>query len=231
MLAAGAGGAARRRPLDREGLEERGLSGVRVTRLPMRYGSPLGPAGQRGYAPLRAERDRPAKTASRGLVALGARGVGSLFALHEARVSRGRAAARKTQRGDLCGPHRSDTMCHRATVLVVDDDPDTVETMREILEEEGHTVLSARNGREALELALRNVPDLVLLDLDMPVMDGHAFLDAVKQSPSLANVTVVVLSGMGDAEVEQVPCESVKKPLRLDTLIGLIDRVAGAAPA
>jgi CheY-like chemotaxis protein len=121
-------------------------------------------------------------------------------------------------------------MSHRATVLVVDDDPDTVDTMREILEEEGHTVLSARNGREGLALALAYVPDLVLLDLDMPVMNGHAFLDAVKRSPSLAKVTVVVLSGMGEHEVEDVPCESVRKPLRLNTLIGLIDRVADAAP-
>jgi CheY-like chemotaxis protein len=121
-------------------------------------------------------------------------------------------------------------MSHRATVLVIDDDPDTVETMREILEEEGHTVISARNGREGLALALAYVPDLVLLDLDMPVMNGHAFLDAVKRSPTLKDVTVVVLSGMGDAEVDEVPCESVKKPLRLDSLIGLIDRVAHAAP-
>ncbi len=118
-------------------------------------------------------------------------------------------------------------MSQRATVLVVDDDPDTVETMREILEEEGHTVLSAKNGREGLDIALRHVPDLVLLDLDMPVMDGHAFLAALKNSPSLADVTVVVLSGASDA---RVACETVKKPLRLHTLLGLIDRVADAAP-
>ena len=118
-------------------------------------------------------------------------------------------------------------MNHGATVLVVDDDPDTVDTMRDILEEEGHTVLSARNGLEGLEVATRLVPDLVLLDLDMPVMDGHAFLDAVRKTPSLASVTVVVLSGSVDSHV---PCESVQKPLRLDTLLGLIDRVADAAP-
>ena len=118
-------------------------------------------------------------------------------------------------------------MSQRATVLVVDDDPDTVETMREILEEEGHTVLSAKNGREGLDIALRDIPDLVLLDLDMPVMDGHAFLEAMKKAPSLAEVTVVVLSGASDA---RVACEAVKKPLRLDTLLGLIGRVADAAP-
>ena len=123
--------------------------------------------------------------------------------------------------------HRTDTPSQRATVLVVDDDPDTVETMREILEEEGHTVLSARNGLEGLEAALAHRPDLVLLDLDMPVMDGRGFLDAVGRAPSLSDMTVVVLSGTDDA---RVTCESVKKPLRLDTLLGLLGRVASAAP-
>ena len=119
-------------------------------------------------------------------------------------------------------------MNHHATVLIVDDDPDTVETMRDILEAEGHTVLSARNGLEGLEVALRTVPDLVLLDLDMPVMDGRAFLASVRRTPELAGVTVVVLSGADDVPAA---CESVQKPLRLDTLLGLIGRVADAAPA
>ena len=116
-------------------------------------------------------------------------------------------------------------MSQRATVLVVDDDPDTVDTMREILEEEGHTVLSAHNGREGLELALRSVPDLVLLDLDMPVMNGREFLSAIKKEPTLSRVTVVVLSGSDDLGVG---VDSVQKPLRLNTLLGLIDRVAVA---
>lgn len=116
-------------------------------------------------------------------------------------------------------------MSHRATVLVVDDDPDTVETMREILEEEGHTVLSAKNGREGLQVALQTIPDLVLLDLEMPVMDGRAFIDEVKKAPTLRGMTIVVLSGTEDT---RVACEAVKKPLRLNTLLGLIDRVADA---
>ncbi len=119
-------------------------------------------------------------------------------------------------------------MSHRATVLVVDDDPDTVSTMKDILEEEGHTVLSARNGREGLQVALQTLPDLVLLDLNMPEMDGRAFLVALEKSPTLADVTVVVLSGAADAKIVEREC--VTKPLRLDTLLELIDRVALAAP-
>ena len=115
-------------------------------------------------------------------------------------------------------------MSQGATVLVIDDDPDTVTTMREILEEEGHHVLSARDGREGLQVALQTIPDLVLLDLNMPEMDGRAFLAAMKKSPTLASVKVVVLSAASDAP--GLACEWVQKPLRLDTLLGLIDRVA-----
>lgn len=118
-------------------------------------------------------------------------------------------------------------MSHRATVLVVDDDDDTVETMREILSEEGHSVLCAKNGREALELARQARPDLVLLDLNMPEMDGRAFLDALRRDPVLAEITVVVMSGASDAQRCDTP--SVQKPLRLDTLLSLLDRAATAA--
>lgn len=118
-------------------------------------------------------------------------------------------------------------MSQRATVLVVDDDDDAVATMRDILEEEGHLVLAARNGREALQVALQTVPDLVLLDLEMPEMDGRAFLAALDRSPTLASVKVVVVSGAEDRSA--VPCECVAKPLRLDTLLGLIDRAAVSA--
>jgi CheY-like chemotaxis protein len=117
-------------------------------------------------------------------------------------------------------------MGHSATVLVVDDDTDTVETMRDILREEGHVVVCAHNGREALEEMRAEKPDLVLLDLEMPEMDGRSFLQAVREDPQLANVQVVVLSGADDTP--ELANETVKKPLRLDTLLALIHRIGGA---
>jgi putative two-component system response regulator len=115
-------------------------------------------------------------------------------------------------------------MSQRATVLVVDDDADTVDTMREILADEGHVVLCAKDGREALEVARDSSPDLVLLDLNMPGMDGRAFLAEVQAEPDLAALKVVVLSGADDTH--DLPCECVQKPLRLHTLLGLIKKVA-----
>ncbi len=119
-------------------------------------------------------------------------------------------------------------MIHRATILVVDDDLDTVDTMREILSEEGHVVLCASNGLEALELARAARPDLVLLDLNMPEMDGRAFLETIRRDPALADTYVVIMSGASDAM--RWDTDSVRKPLRLDTLLDLIDRAASAAP-
>jgi CheY-like chemotaxis protein len=118
-------------------------------------------------------------------------------------------------------------MSQCATVLVVDDDVETVETMREILASEGHVVLSAANGREALLVARDTYPDLVLLDLNMPDMDGRAFLAAARDEPGLADLNVVIVSGANDTM--GLECDVVAKPLRLDTLLGLIDRVARSA--
>jgi CheY-like chemotaxis protein len=118
-------------------------------------------------------------------------------------------------------------MSQRATVLVVDDDADVTDTMREILEDEGHRVFVAGDGRSALEVVRKEHPDLVLLDLEMPEMDGRHFLAEVRSTPELAAVQVVVVSGSSDAN--DLDAETVTKPLRLDTLLGLIDRCAHAA--
>lgn len=118
-------------------------------------------------------------------------------------------------------------MSQRATVLVVDDDADITDTMREILEDEGHRVLVANNGLRALEVTRTEHPDLVLLDLEMPEMDGRHFLAEVRKEPDLDGVQVVVLSGSSDAS--DLGAEAVTKPLRLDTLLGLIERISHAA--
>lgn len=118
-------------------------------------------------------------------------------------------------------------MSQRATVLVVDDDADVTDMMREILEDEGHRVFIANDGIRALEIVRAVRPDLVLLDLEMPEMDGRHLLSEIRAAPELARVQVVVVSGSSDARY--LGAEAVTKPLRLDTLLGLIDRVAHAA--
>jgi len=79
-------------------------------------------------------------------------------------------------------------------VLVVDDDADTRQRMRTVLERNGWTVTEATNGLEALDQVAHAVPKLILLDLTMPVMDGFSFLRTLRERPGCADVPVVVLS-------------------------------------
>ena len=81
----------------------------------------------------------------------------------------------------------------RAHVLVVDDDADIRATLVELFEGEGFTVTGAADGADGLAQARERRPDLVLLDMMMPVMNGHEFLAALKPDPSLADIRVVVM--------------------------------------
>ncbi len=81
-----------------------------------------------------------------------------------------------------------------SSVLVVDDDADTRDRMRQILEKGGWRVSEATNGEDALQKVTHAVPDVVLLDLNMPVMDGFDFLSAFRERPNCGEVPVVVLT-------------------------------------
>ena len=87
-------------------------------------------------------------------------------------------------------------------VLVVDDDADTRQRMRTVLEKNGWTVTEASNGLEALDQVAHAVPKLILLDLTMPVMDGFSFLRTLRERPGCADVPVVVLSAR-DLTIEE----------------------------
>lgn len=81
------------------------------------------------------------------------------------------------------------------TVLVVDDDPDVCWALEELLRPHGYTVLTAANGREALDrLHTGPRPQLILLDIAMPVMDGETFQAVCAADPALASIPLVVIS-------------------------------------
>ena len=81
-----------------------------------------------------------------------------------------------------------------AVILVVDDVATNRELAEEILELEGHRLLQAGNGREALEIARRERPDLILMDLRMPVMDGVEATHRIKGDPELKGIPVLALT-------------------------------------
>jgi threonine synthase len=81
------------------------------------------------------------------------------------------------------------------TVLIVDDTEEARRLIRRILQAQGnYTLHEAANGRQALEIARKELPDLVILDLMMPEMDGFAVLDALKADPATAPIPVIVVT-------------------------------------
>jgi CheY-like chemotaxis protein len=113
-------------------------------------------------------------------------------------------------------------------ILVVDDDRFVREAIGRYLSQAGYRVDEARSGAEALDRMRQVMPDMVLLDLNMPVMNGPTFVAAVRQDPRLASASVVVLSGQPDLCEEVVNLgarASLAKPIDLDILLAIVDRV------
>jgi CheY-like chemotaxis protein len=122
---------------------------------------------------------------------------------------------------------------NRPLVLVVDDDPDILDAICDILEAEGYRVSRARHGQEALEQVDSERPDVILLDLMMPVMDGVAFSRALRQRPLVSDVPIVVISADGNPQRAAAVGAAgyLAKPFDIDALLAHvagITREAGA---
>ncbi len=86
----------------------------------------------------------------------------------------------------------------KAQLLVVEDEPTVRQNLTELLEAEAFVVQSAANGAEALGILERFVPDLVICDVMMPVMDGHTFLRRIQEQPHLAGIPFIFLTAKVD---------------------------------
>jgi|APCry1669188970_1035186.scaffolds.fasta_scaffold07476_2 CheY-like chemotaxis protein/class 3 adenylate cyclase len=91
---------------------------------------------------------------------------------------------------------RSDA--HPATILIVDDEPLNIELLEQELDDLGYTTISACNGQEALAIVAKTPPDMLLLDIMMPVMDGFGVLEKLKANPETCDIPVVVISALTD---------------------------------
>jgi DNA-binding LacI/PurR family transcriptional regulator/DNA-binding response OmpR family regulator/nitrogen-specific signal transduction histidine kinase len=91
------------------------------------------------------------------------------------------------------------------TVLVVDDDPGILDMHSRLVEQTGRRALTARDGRQALSLIEQQIPDLILLDLMMPEMDGFAVLDELHLKESTRDIPVIILTArlLSDADLER----------------------------
>lgn len=112
-------------------------------------------------------------------------------------------------------------------VLVADDDQDIRSLLKLIFEDEGYVVVEAANGMEALEAVQRQVPDLILLDMGMPVMGGREFARELRARHD-RRIPIVVLSATDyDRALAEEMCvvRWVEKPFDLDAIVGLADQI------
>ena len=80
------------------------------------------------------------------------------------------------------------------TIMIVEDYDDTRILLRRVLERLGYTVLEASNGQEAVDIADREHPDLILMDLDLPILDGIAATQRIRKQPEMEKVPIVAVT-------------------------------------
>ena len=111
------------------------------------------------------------------------------------------------------------------TVLVVDDEMDIRDLMQVVLTAEGYETLLAGNGAIALEIMHERKPNVVLLDMMMPVMDGWTFRERQLADPRVADVPVIGVTAVYDprlvSEQLRIPC--LGKPVNMDALLQKVD--------
>ena len=120
-----------------------------------------------------------------------------------------------------------------ARVLVIDDDEQTRALIRHMLEGEGHEVVEAVDGADGLRLFGKNPPDLVLTDINMPGLDGHDVIEAIRVLR--ADVPIIAISGGGATPKDELllkasklgAVEIIMKPFEFRQLVGAVERALG----
>ena len=85
-------------------------------------------------------------------------------------------------------------------LLLIDDDPNLILLVKDYLEFRGYNVVTAENGREALEVLDQNIPDMIICDVMMPEMDGYSLVKHIRQEPQTNTIPVLFLSAKGQSQ-------------------------------
>ncbi len=124
-----------------------------------------------------------------------------------------------------------------ATILCIEDNEQNLYLITFMLEAAGHAVLQARSGKEGIEVAERTRPDLILLDIQLPEMDGYEIARRLRSNPALAKTPLVAVTSyamVGDREKAlEAGCDDyVEKPINPETFVAQIARhLSGPGPA
>ena len=113
-------------------------------------------------------------------------------------------------------------------ILIVDDDPLIGQFLVDVLDGKGFTVTVARNGKEGLEAARSQKPDLILLDVMMPELNGFQVCEALRRDARLEAIPVVMLTAMENQKLNELAFEAgaevcMTKPFQPDRLVNIIN--------
>jgi len=123
-------------------------------------------------------------------------------------------------------------MTDKKKILLVDDDPDFVEAVKVIVESGGYDVRVAYDGKEGLAAVAEEKPDLIVLDVMMPVMNGHEACNKLKSDPATSGIPIILLTAVADRVttstythrdmLESEAEDYMPKPVEPNELLGLI---------
>jgi two-component system cell cycle response regulator DivK len=120
----------------------------------------------------------------------------------------------------------------RTKILIMEDDDDTQGMVRFLLEYKGYEVLVAKDGKQGLELAHQEMPDLILLDLAMPEMDGWLVAQQLKGSPETKSIPVIAVTAYTMSSDRRramnAGCDGfIGKPMNVPELIAEVEKFLG----
>lgn len=123
----------------------------------------------------------------------------------------------------------------KAKILVIEDDLDMIETLKITLESKDYDVVSATDGKEGLEKVASEKPDLIILDVMMPVMDGFSACEKLKSHPEYREIPVILLTAVGqhiqdtnyplDGVLKSDAEEYLEKPFKPEELIETVEKM------
>ncbi|MFA5262418.1 MAG: response regulator [Opitutaceae bacterium] len=117
----------------------------------------------------------------------------------------------------------------KANILCIEDNEQNLYLVRIIMEANGHVFYAADNGKKGIEMAISLHPDLILLDIQLPAMDGYAVARELRKHPEIANVPIIAVTSyamIGDREKSLAAgcTDYIEKPINPDTFLQQVER-------
>jgi CheY-like chemotaxis protein len=111
------------------------------------------------------------------------------------------------------------------SALIIDDETDTRELLAEVLRSEGYSAVTASDGEEGLRMLRSIRPDVILVDLFMPIMDGAHFREAQRRDPALLEIPTIVMTASDEEPLLDLAVdETLHKPVKAEQLLAAVRR-------